>query len=91
MADIRPRRLKGWAAALLLQLFLPTAPAFAQAPGDCGTIMWNCTNNEEIYSFHVGGMFYGLGNGSVQFIEDAIDRDLWVSLFTRDGEDIVQY
>lgn len=60
-------------------------------PGDCGTIMWNCTNSEEIYSFHVGGMFYGLGDGSVQFIEESIDRDLWVSLFTRDGEDVVQY
>lgn len=58
-------------------------------PGDCGTIMWNCTNNEEIYGFHVNGVFYGLGDGSVQFITDSIDRDLWVSLFTRDSGDII--
>jgi len=55
----------------------------------CGTAMMNCTNHEEIYSFHNGGCFYGLGDGSVRFVTDSIDPDLYVSLFTRDAQDII--
>ncbi len=29
----------------------------------CGTSMMNCHNSEEIYSFHVGGCFFGMGDG----------------------------
>jgi prepilin-type N-terminal cleavage/methylation domain-containing protein len=55
----------------------------------CGSSMQNCHNGDEIYSFHVGGCFYGFGDGSVRFVEDAIDPDVFVSLFTRDGDDVV--
>ncbi|MBN1851129.1 MAG: DUF1559 domain-containing protein [Pirellulales bacterium] len=55
----------------------------------CGTSMMNCTNHEEIYSFHVGGCYFGFGDGSVQFLKDSIDPDIFVSFFTRDAEDIV--
>ena len=55
----------------------------------CGTSTMNCTNHEEIYSFHVGGCFFGMGDGSVQFVKDSIDPDVFVSLFTRDAGDII--
>jgi type II secretory pathway pseudopilin PulG len=55
----------------------------------CGTSMMNCSNNEEIYSFHVGGCYFTMGDGAVRFVEDSIDPDVFVSLFTRDGQDII--
>lgn len=54
----------------------------------CGTSLANCNNQEEIYSFHIGGCFYGMGDGSVQFIRDDADPNVFVSFFTRDAEDI---
>lgn len=55
----------------------------------CGNSMMNCTNNEEIYSFHNGGCYFGMGDGSVQFVQESIDPDVFVSLFTRDAGDII--
>jgi prepilin-type N-terminal cleavage/methylation domain-containing protein len=55
----------------------------------CGTSMMNCNNQEEIYSFHPGGCFFVLGDGAVRFVQDSIDPLLFVALFTRDGNDII--
>jgi prepilin-type N-terminal cleavage/methylation domain-containing protein len=54
-----------------------------------GNALMNVTNHEEIYSFHTGGCFYGMGDGSVQFITESLDPNVFVSLFTRDSEDVV--
>jgi hypothetical protein len=55
----------------------------------CGNNMMNCNNNEEIYSFHVGGCYFGFGDGSVRFVRETIDPDVFVSLFTRDADDVI--
>jgi prepilin-type N-terminal cleavage/methylation domain-containing protein len=55
----------------------------------CGTAFFNCHNNEEIYSFHVGGAFFGMGDGAVRFVSTSIDPDVFVSLLTRDSADII--
>ncbi|QDU54493.1 DUF1559 domain-containing protein [Aeoliella mucimassa] len=55
----------------------------------CGNSLMNCNNNEEIYSFHVSGCFFGYGDGSVHFHEESMDPDVFVSLFTRDCGDII--
>lgn len=55
----------------------------------CGTNLFNCSNNEEIYSFHVGGAFFGMGDGSVQFVQDSINPDIFISFMTRDSSDII--
>jgi hypothetical protein len=55
----------------------------------CGSALFNCHNNEEIYSFHVGGAFHGFGDGAVRFITDSIDPDVYVSLFTRNSNDVL--
>jgi prepilin-type N-terminal cleavage/methylation domain-containing protein len=55
----------------------------------CGDGLFNCNNNEEIYSFHNGGGFFGFGDGAVRFIVGSIDPEVFVSLFTRDAQDIV--
>jgi hypothetical protein len=55
----------------------------------CGDSFFNCNNNEEIYSFHNGGAFFGFGDGAVHFISIDINPDVFLSLFTRDSSDII--
>ena len=55
-------------------------------PGPCHT---NCTNNNEVYSFHTGGAMHVMGDGSVRFIPANMDIRLFVKLLTRAGDDIV--
>lgn len=54
-----------------------------------GNALMNYINDEEIYSFHIGGAYYGMGDGSVQFVTELLDPEAFVSLFTRDSEDII--
>jgi prepilin-type N-terminal cleavage/methylation domain-containing protein len=56
---------------------------------NCGDSFFNCNNNEEIYSFHNGGAFFTFGDGAVHFLSTDINPDVFVSLFTRDANDIV--
>jgi prepilin-type N-terminal cleavage/methylation domain-containing protein len=55
----------------------------------CGDSFFNCHNIEEIYSFHTGGAYFVFGDGAVHFINESINPDVFVSLFTRDGNDII--
>jgi len=54
-----------------------------------GTQPMNYTNGNEIYSFHVGGAFFTMGDGSVKWINNDIDPDVFVSYFTRDSNDTI--
>jgi prepilin-type N-terminal cleavage/methylation domain-containing protein/prepilin-type processing-associated H-X9-DG protein len=51
---------------------------------------FNCNNDNEVYSFHVGGGNFSFGDGSVQFLADTLDIEVQISLNTRAGEDIVR-
>jgi prepilin-type N-terminal cleavage/methylation domain-containing protein/prepilin-type processing-associated H-X9-DG protein len=52
-----------------------------------GGQMMNCHNDNEIYSFHNGGCNFAFGDGSVHFLQQAIDPETFVSLFTRASGD----
>jgi prepilin-type processing-associated H-X9-DG protein len=54
-----------------------------------GGQMINCHNNNEIYSFHNSGANFAFGDGSVHFIQESINPEVFTSLFTRAGADIV--
>ena len=56
------------------------------AYGPCHT---NCTNNNEVYSFHTGGANHVFADGSVHFIKASMDIRLFVKLLTRAGDDVV--
>jgi prepilin-type N-terminal cleavage/methylation domain-containing protein len=56
------------------------------SPGPCHT---NCTNDNEVYSFHPGGANHVMGDGSVRFIKASMDIRLFVKLITRAGDDVV--
>lgn len=53
-----------------------------------GSQMMNCTNNKEIYSFHVGGANFLYGDGSVSFSTETINPNDFVSLFTCNAGDV---
>jgi prepilin-type N-terminal cleavage/methylation domain-containing protein len=52
-----------------------------------GNAMFNCNNDNETYSFHIGGGYFSFADGSVHFVSDNVDVDVQVSLHTRAGED----
>jgi prepilin-type N-terminal cleavage/methylation domain-containing protein len=53
-----------------------------------GGQLMNCNNNNEIYSFHVGGCNFTMGDASVRLVQDGIDPEAFTSLFTRSAADI---
>src|SRR4051794_15679062 len=55
-------------------------------PEQCYDFM-NCNNADEIYSFHVGGGYFGMGDGAVKWVGTDLDPDVFVSLMTRDSGD----
>ena len=54
-----------------------------------GTCMVNCTSNNEIYSFHVGGANALFVDGSVHFLKDVASVQVIASLVTRAGGEIL--
>lgn len=54
--------------------------------GPCHT---NCTNNNEVYSFHSGGANHVMGDGSVRFIRASMDIRQFVKLVTYAGNEVV--
>jgi prepilin-type processing-associated H-X9-DG protein len=52
------------------------------------TTVMNCDNYQAPYSFHSGGANVVLGDGSVQLINESIDIDTFISLFTRGADDV---
>lgn len=55
-------------------------------PGTCAI---NCTNNNEAYGFHPGGVVTGFLDGHVRFLNDTIDIETYVSLITSQGREVV--
>jgi len=53
-----------------------------------GASMIDCTNDNEIYSFHPGGCNFAYGDGSVHFHPESIRAETFVSLFTCAAGDI---
>jgi prepilin-type processing-associated H-X9-DG protein len=54
-----------------------------------GTCMVNCTSNNEIYSFHIGGANALFVDGSVHFLKDISSVQLIAALVTRAGGEII--
>ncbi len=54
-----------------------------------GPCVINCTNNNEPYGFHPGGMQIAMVDGSVQFLQEDIDPTFFVALITRAGGEII--
>ncbi len=58
----------------------------ATRPGICSV---NCSNDNEVYSFHVGGAYTLLTDGSVRFITSSIPIEQLSALASRNGREVV--
>jgi len=58
----------------------------AHAPGPCPI---NCTNNNEAFSFHTGGINAVFADGSVRFLRDSIEMRVYAAVITRAGGEVV--
>lgn len=54
-----------------------------------GTCVMNCTNNNEPFSFHPGGINALFGDGSVRFLTEKVDPAKFAALVTRAGDEVV--
>lgn len=50
--------------------------------GSGGMQMFNCNNNNEMYSFHYSGCNFLYGDGAVRFLSETMHPDVFVSHFT---------
>lgn len=57
------------------------------APGPCP---FNCTNNNEAYGFHPGGILVVMGDASVQFLNESMTIRTYAALCTAAGQESVQ-
>jgi hypothetical protein len=55
--------------------------------GSCGV---NCTNDNEIYSFHPGGAEILLGDGSVRLLLQTVAPQPLAALISRSGGEVIQ-
>lgn len=55
----------------------------------CEEQLINCSNAEEIYSFHVGGANFTYGDGSVHLVSETINIITFAALHSRSGGEIV--
>ncbi len=53
-----------------------------------GRFSMNCTNDSELFSFHIGGVPFLFGDGSIQFYSQNADLQSLVSALTPAGGDI---
>ncbi|MBN2022121.1 MAG: DUF1559 domain-containing protein [Pirellulales bacterium] len=54
-----------------------------------GGKLFNCHNDNEIFSFHAGGAIFPFADGSATFLSDEVDPRLFIALMTPDGGEIV--
>ena len=55
-------------------------------PGPCPI---NCTNTNEAFSFHTGGMNAGFADGRVRFVSENIDIKVYAALITRNSGEVI--
>jgi prepilin-type N-terminal cleavage/methylation domain-containing protein/prepilin-type processing-associated H-X9-DG protein len=53
-----------------------------------GPCVMNCTNDNEVYSFHSGGASFAFCDGSVRFLKDTIRNTTFAALVTKSAGDI---
>jgi prepilin-type N-terminal cleavage/methylation domain-containing protein/prepilin-type processing-associated H-X9-DG protein len=63
-----------------------STPDGATKPGPCAI---NCTNDRQVYSFHIGGANAVFADGSVHFLQAGMDMRTFARLVTRAGGEVV--
>src|SRR5439155_930438 len=71
----------------IADLECPSAPSERMPGGYFGPCPMNCTNDNEIYSFHSGGACFAFAEGTVRFIRDDLSNEIVLALISRAGHD----
>jgi prepilin-type N-terminal cleavage/methylation domain-containing protein/prepilin-type processing-associated H-X9-DG protein len=58
---------------------------------EAGSCAVNCSNSNEVYSFHPGGANAVMGDGSVRFLSDKVSTNLFARIVTRSGGEMVNW
>ena len=74
-----------WVGGTLI-LFRGSTSDGATKPGPCAI---NCTNKQEAYGFHPGGVNAVFADGVLHFLRADIDIRIFARLVTRAGEEVV--
>jgi prepilin-type processing-associated H-X9-DG protein len=75
-----------WASGVNRIELWGSTPNGAGHPGPCAI---NCSNDQEVYSFHPGGANILFADGSVHFLQATIDIRVFARLITRAGGEVV--
>jgi prepilin-type N-terminal cleavage/methylation domain-containing protein/prepilin-type processing-associated H-X9-DG protein len=75
-----------WVGTANPVLVMGATPDGLARPGPCAL---NCSNDDEIYSFHPGGANVVFADGSVHFLKAGMDIRLLARLVTRAGGEVV--
>jgi prepilin-type N-terminal cleavage/methylation domain-containing protein len=78
------------------RVFVPNSTTQVDRPAHCGgqnptRFCTDCTGSGAgigVRSRHTGGAHIMLGDGSVRFVSDNVDRRIWVDLFTSRGNEV---
>lgn len=54
-----------------------------------GPCVMNCTNDNEVYTFHTGGANFAFCDGSIRFIRDNVRNTVFAALVTRASGEII--
>jgi prepilin-type N-terminal cleavage/methylation domain-containing protein len=57
-------------------------------PGTCAV---NCSNDNELYSYHVGGAHISLADGSVRFVTSSLPIEQLAGMVSRNGREVVTF
>jgi prepilin-type processing-associated H-X9-DG protein len=68
-------------------LVMGATPDGVNRPGPCAL---NCSNDDEVYSFHLGGANSVFADGSVRFLKAGMDIRLLARLVTRAGGEVIE-
>jgi prepilin-type processing-associated H-X9-DG protein len=60
-------------------------------PPNSSCVGINCTNNNEIYSFHSGGANLLFGDGSVHFFSKTVTNTVLSAVMTARGNEVVSF
>ncbi len=63
-----------------------SSPAFGVSWGDCTV---NCSNDNEVYSFHAGGANVAMADGSARFLKESTPIRVLAALVTRSGGEVI--
>jgi len=76
----------GWADPRQVTPVHGFSPDGLTCPGRCAI---NCTNNNEAYGFHPGGIVAAFLDGHVRFLNETIEIDTYASLVSSQGREIL--